>query len=111
MNILSFFNYRIGLDRWNFQIGALGTVGIDVGAVSGSWGALCEIPDSNPAIRDRENRDILLKAAWKALIYFLRGARVIRRTPPTRRARFRSRGRRAGRLQGERLASQPRGAD
>jgi hypothetical protein len=50
VNIFKFFNYRIGPDGWNFQIGALGTLGIDVGAVSGGGVALCEIPDSNPAI-------------------------------------------------------------
>ena len=38
MNIFKFFNDRIGLDGWNFQIGALGTLGIDVGAVSGGRG-------------------------------------------------------------------------
>jgi hypothetical protein len=38
VNIFNFFNDRIGLDGRNFQIGALGTLGIDVGAVSGGWG-------------------------------------------------------------------------
>ena len=38
MNIFNFFHYRIGLDGRNFQIGALGTLGIDVGTVSGGWG-------------------------------------------------------------------------
>jgi hypothetical protein len=32
------FHYRIGLDGRKFQIGALGTLGIDVRAVSGGWG-------------------------------------------------------------------------
>jgi hypothetical protein len=56
VDIFNFFNYRIGLDGRNFQIGALhvGTLGIGVGEVLGPfWGggvALCEIPDSNPAI-------------------------------------------------------------
>jgi hypothetical protein len=50
VSIFKFFNYRIGLDGWNFQIGALGTLGIDVGVVSGGGVALCEIPDSDPAI-------------------------------------------------------------
>ena len=34
----NFFHYRIGLDGQNFQFGALGALGIDVGAVSGGWG-------------------------------------------------------------------------
>ena len=50
MNIFKFFNDRIGLDGWNFQIGALGTLGIDVGAVSEGWGGASRNPDSNPAI-------------------------------------------------------------
>jgi hypothetical protein len=38
VNIFNFSHYRIGLDGRNFLIGALGTLGIDVEAVSGGWG-------------------------------------------------------------------------
>jgi hypothetical protein len=38
VNIFNFFHCRIGLDGRNFQFGALGALGIDVGAVSGGWG-------------------------------------------------------------------------
>jgi hypothetical protein len=44
-----FFHYRIGLDGRNFEFGALGALGIDVGAVSGGWGGASRNPDSNPA--------------------------------------------------------------
>ena len=51
VNIFNFFNYRIGLDGWNDQTGALGILGVAFGAVSGtvSFGAVLKKRRKFPA--------------------------------------------------------------
>jgi hypothetical protein len=44
VNIIIFCYYTIALDGWNLQIGALGTLGVAVGAVSGGWGRALRNP-------------------------------------------------------------------
>ena len=51
VNIFNFFHYRIGLDGWNDQTGALGILGVAFGAVSGtvSFGAVLKKRRKFPA--------------------------------------------------------------
>ena len=64
---LTFFHDTIDLDGQNFQIGALGTLGIAVGAVSNSGDGGPRFPESS-IVNPRQEKPGYSTKGWKAII-------------------------------------------